>query len=83
MGNEQKILKSDVKSMDIYAEIEKLVEYSVKNGFVNEEDRILITNLIAGAIELDTYREFSGFDEFKNNGSNRTENFRSEKRILG
>ena len=45
--------------MDIYAEIEKLVEYSVKNGFVNEEDRILITNLVAGAIELDTYREFS------------------------
>ena len=80
MGNEQKILKSDVKSMDIYAEIEKLVEYSVKNGFVNEEDRILITNLIAGAIELDTYREFS--EEEKENIKKETENVAYPSEIL-
>ena len=45
--------------MDICSEIEKLIEYSIKNGLVNEQDRILITNMVAGAIELDTYREFS------------------------
>ena len=45
--------------MDICIEVEKLMEYSVKNGFVEEEDRILITNFILECIDLDTYREFS------------------------
>ena len=45
--------------MDIYLEVEKLMEYSVKNGFVDEEDKILITNFVLECIELDTYRCFS------------------------
>ena len=44
--------------MDIYLEVEKLMEYSVKNGFVDEEDKILITNFVLECIELDTYRCF-------------------------
>ncbi|MDO5088989.1 MAG: UDP-glucose--hexose-1-phosphate uridylyltransferase [Leptotrichiaceae bacterium] len=45
--------------MDIYSEIEKLMEYSIKNGLVNEEDKILIRNLVSEALDLDTFREFS------------------------
>lgn len=45
--------------MDINLEIEKLIEYSVKNGFVEEEDKILVTNLVLEAIDLDTYREIT------------------------
>ncbi len=46
--------------MDIYIEVEKLMEYSVRNGFVEEEDRILVTNSVLEYIGLDSYREFSG-----------------------
>ena len=36
--------------MNVYVEIEKLVEYSVKNGLVLPEDRILVTNIILDSI---------------------------------
>ena len=45
--------------MDIFFEVEKLIEYSIKNGFVEEEDKLLVTNLVLECLELDTYREFS------------------------
>lgn len=50
--------------MDIYLEIEKLINYSVYNGFVEEEDKILVTNSVLESIDLDSYREFSE-DELK------------------
>ena len=45
--------------MDIYLEVEKLIEYSVENGFIEEEDRTLVTNFVLECIGLDSYREFS------------------------
>ena len=45
--------------MDIFLEIEKLIEYSIKNKLVDREDRLLVTNLVLECLELDTYREFS------------------------
>ena len=45
--------------MNVYVEIEKLVEYSVKNGLVLPEDRILVTNLILDSIGIVDYVEFS------------------------
>ena len=45
--------------MDIFLEIEKLIEYSIKNKLVDGEDRLLVTNLVLECLELDTYREFS------------------------
>ena len=49
--------------MDIFFEVEKLIEYSIKNGFVEEEDKLLVTNLVLECLELDTYREFSSSEE--------------------
>ena len=49
--------------MDIFFEVEKLIEYSIKNGFVEEEDKLLVTNLVLECLELDTYREFSPSEE--------------------
>lgn len=46
-------------NMDICMEIEKLVRYSVKKGFIEEEDRILMVNRICECVELDAYREFT------------------------
>ncbi len=66
--------------MDICIEVEKLMEYSVKNGFVEEEDRILITNFILECIDLDTYREFS--PEEKENIRKDTEDVRYPAQIL-
>jgi len=45
--------------MDIFFEIEKLIEYSIKNKLADREDRLLVTNLVLECLELDTYREFS------------------------
>lgn len=45
--------------MDIYLEVEKLINYSILNGFIEEEDKILVTNLVLESIDLDSYREFS------------------------
>ncbi len=45
--------------MDIFMEVEKLMEYSVRRGLVLEEDRILITNRVCECIGMDTYREFT------------------------
>ena len=45
--------------MNVYVEIEKLMEYSVKNGLVLPEDRILVTNLILDSIGIVDYVEFS------------------------
>lgn len=54
-----------VNKMDIYLEIEKLIEYSILNGFVEREDKILITNFVLECIDLDNYREFS-LEEIEN-----------------
>ena len=40
--------------MDIYLEVEKLIEYSVENGFIEEEDRTLVTNFVLECIGLDS-----------------------------
>ena len=32
--------------MDIFFEVEKLIEYSIKNGLVEREDKLLVTNLV-------------------------------------
>ena len=45
--------------MNVYVEIEKLMEYSIKNGLVLPEDRILVTNLILDSIGIVDYVEFS------------------------
>ena len=49
--------------MDIFFEVEKLIEYSIKNGLVEREDKLLVTNLVLECLELDTYREFSSSEE--------------------
>ena len=45
--------------MNVYVEIEKLVEYSVKKGLILPEDRILVTNLILDSIGIVDYTQFS------------------------
>ena len=49
--------------MDIFFEVEKLIEYSIKNGLVEREDKLLVTNLVLECLELDTYRDFSPSEE--------------------
>ena len=49
--------------MDIFFEVEKLIEYSIKNGLVEREDKLLVTNLVLECLELDTYRDFSPAEE--------------------
>ena len=49
--------------MDIFFEVEKLIEYSIKNGLVEREDKLLVTNLVLECLELDTYKDFSPSEE--------------------
>ena len=44
--------------MDIFFEVEKLIEYSIKNRLVEREDKLLVTNLVLECLELDTYKDF-------------------------
>ncbi len=66
--------------MDIYLEVEKLIEYSVENGFIEEEDRTLVTNFVLECIGLDSYREFS--TEEKKNVKKEVENMKYPAEIL-
>ena len=49
--------------MDIFFEVEKLIEYSIKNGLVEREDKLLVTNFVLECLELDTYKDFSPSEE--------------------
>ena len=49
--------------MDIFFEVEKLIEYSIKNRLVEREDKLLVTNFVLECLELDTYKDFSPFEE--------------------
>ena len=67
--------------MDIFFEIEKLIEYSIKNKLADREDRLLVTNLVLECLELDTYREFSLQE--KENIIKEIENVDYPSKILG
>ena len=49
--------------MDIFFEVEKLIEYSIKNRLVEREDKLLVTNFVLECLELDTYKDFSPSEE--------------------
>ena len=49
--------------MDIYKEIERLVQYGLKKELFEEEDKIFIRNSLIALFNLDEYKEVKTEDE--------------------